>query len=89
MARRGDDDEEEEEGVDDGMIMTVVEMMIMQVDKAKYGQAVLSQREADVKRREEEMKRRMAEDEMVQRHFRKLDNLDAREATLPLPVLYN
>ena len=72
------------------MIMTVeMMMMIMQVDKAKYGQAVLSQREADVKRREEEMKRRVAEDEMVQRHFRKLDNLDAREAALPLPVLYN
>ena len=71
------------------MMMTVEMMMIMQVDKAQYGQAVLSQREADVKRREEEVKRRVAEDEMVQRHFRKLDNLDAREACLPLPVLYN
>ena len=71
------------------MIMAVEMMMIMQVDKAKYGQAVLSQREADMKRREEEMKRRVAEDEMVQRHFRKLDSLDAREAALPLPVLYN
>ena len=61
-------------------------MMIMQVDKAQYGQVVLSQREADVKRREEEVKRRAAEDEMVRRHFRKLDNLDAREAALPLSV---
>ena len=78
----------EQVGKDDGMIMTV-EMMMMQVDKAQYGQAVLSQREADVKRREEEMKRRVAEDEMVQRHFRKLDSRDAREAALPLPVLYN
>ena len=72
------------------MIMTVEMMMIMmQVGKAQYGQAVLSQREADVKRREEEMKRRVAEDEMVQRHFRKLDSRDAREAAMPLPVLYN
>ena len=80
----------EQVGKDDGMVMKVeMMMMIMQVGKAKYGQAVLSQREADVKRREEEMKRRVAEDEMVQRHFRKLDSLDAREAALPLPVLYN
>ena len=71
------------------MIMAVEMMMITQVVKAQYGQQVLSQREADVKRREEEMKRRVAEDEMVQRHFRKLDNLDTREAALPLPVLYN
>ena len=70
------------------MIMTV-EMMIMQVDKAQYKQVVLSQREEDVKRRDEEMKRRVAEDQMVQRHFRKLDSLDARGAALPLPVLYN
>ena len=80
----------EQVGKDDGMVMKVeMMMMIMQVGKAKYGQAVLSQREADVKRREEEMKRRVAEDEMVQRHFRKLDSRDAREAALPLPVLYN
>ena len=31
--------------MDDGMIMTVEMMMMMQVDKAKYTQAVLSGRE--------------------------------------------
>ena len=71
------------------MIMTVEMMMMMQVDKAQYGQAVLSQREADVKRREEEMKRKVAEDEMVQRHFRKLDSLDARADSIAVSLFGN
>ena len=60
-----------------------------QMRRSRYGQSVLSQREEDVKRREEERRRRAEEDKMVERHFRKLDAVDAREVAVPLPVLYN
>ena len=60
-----------------------------QMRRSCYGQSVLSQREEEVKRREEERRRRAEEDKMVERHFRKLDAVDAREVAVPLPVLYN
>ena len=60
-----------------------------QMRKARYGESVLSQREEDTKRREEETRKRMEEDKMIERHFRKLDAVDAREVAVPLPVIYN
>ena len=69
--------------------MEMEEVREDQRQRARYGEAVLSQREADVKRREEERRRKAEEDKMMERHFRKLDAIDAREVAVPLPVLYN
>ena len=60
-----------------------------QMRKARYGESVLSQREEDMKRRDRMIEKRMEEDKMIERHFRKLDAVDAREVAVPLPVLYN
>ena len=57
--------------------------------KARYGESVLRQREEDMKRRDKMVEKRMEEDKMIERHFRKLDAVDAREVVVPLPILYN